>query len=93
MAAGVREDSHLPPGPDPDRGGAGAGGLLHHPLRGHLRGHRHEGTELLRAPAGGGEISICLFVPPRSIIMSDPDEGQRDGVRECDHVLQGAGEL
>ena len=35
-------------------------------------------------------LSSCS---PRSIIMSDPDEGQRDGVRECDHVLQGAGEL
>ena len=35
--AGVREGRHLPPGPAADGGSQGAGRLLHHPLRRHLR--------------------------------------------------------
>ncbi len=62
---GIREDCHLPTREDPDRGSAGPGRVLHHSLRGHLWGHRHEGPELLCSAARGWKKckEINIFAP------------------------------
>ena len=94
--AGVRTCRHLPARSSSDGRGEGSGRVLHHPVCRHLPEDRHEDRHL-RDPATGGqlrklvEINSMITGSSDTADVADPDQGQRDGVCERHHVLQGEG--